>query len=90
MTASALSIALAFVFTSQLAAASDTLNCSGLYKQDSLKHGVWVCRSQGRIVRKERYQNGKLISYMRFDERGQIVETRNRRGKVKHYKPCGC
>ncbi len=89
MTAYALTIALAFVLSAPHAVAGDTL-CFGAYKQDSLKHGVWVCRSEGRIVRKERYQNGKMISYMRFDERGQIVETRNRRGKVKHYKPCGC
>ncbi len=90
MTASARTILLAFVFSATHAAAADTLSCSGAYKEDSLKHGVWVCKSDGRIVRKERYQNGKLVSYIRFDQRGQIVETRNRRGKVKHYKPCGC
>lgn len=90
MTAYALAIAFAFVLSAPNALAGDTLNCTGAFKQDSLKHGVWICRSEGRIVRKERYQNGKLISFMRFDERGQIVETRNRRGRVKHYKPCGC
>jgi antitoxin component YwqK of YwqJK toxin-antitoxin module len=90
VTASLTAIALAFVLSAPHAVAGDSLVCSGAYKQDSLKHGVWICKSAGRIVRKERYQNGKLISYMRFDERGQMVETRNRKGKVKHYKPCGC
>lgn len=68
----------------------DSAVCTGKFSRDSLKEGVWVCRIGKRVLSKERYNNGKLQTYIRFNEKGQIIETRNRKGKVKTYNPCGC
>lgn len=79
------------LFNLNLLKAADSVVCKGTYTKDSLKNGVWVCRyTDGRIQKKEHYKQGKLVSYMIFDNKGQIIETRNKRGKVKTYKPCGC
>lgn len=68
----------------------DSSVCTGKFSRDSLKEGVWVCRIGKRVLSKERYSKGRLQTYIRFNEKGQIIETRNRRGKVKTFNPCGC
>ncbi len=70
--------------------AADSLQCSGSYSKDSVKNGIWLCRKGNMILRKERYVKGILSTYIIYNEKGQIIETRNKRGKVKTYKPCGC
>lgn len=67
-----------------------TFYCRGKMNRDSLQHGVWVCWKGDRLVSKERYRNGKLITRMRFNEKGELIETRDRKGRIKTYKPCGC
>lgn len=70
--------------------AEDTLSCKGKYDKDSLKHGIWVCRKGEMPISKERYKHGKLITYIKFNEKGKMEETMNRRGKVRKIKDCGC
>jgi len=83
-------IFIGFLFLALEAWANDSLVCQGKYSHDTLKNGIWVCRS-GKIVRKkEHYKNGVLTSYILFNEKGQMVETKNRKGKIKKYNPCGC
>lgn len=79
-----------FLFSFLIVLKGDSLQCSGSYIQDSLKHGDWVCKNGNRIIRKEKYKNGVLISYIVFDNKGKIIETRNKKGKIRKYKPCGC
>jgi hypothetical protein len=83
-------ICIGFLFLGLEAWASDSLACQGKYGIDKLKNGIWICRS-GKIVRKkEHYKNGVLVSYILFNEKGQMVETKNRKGKIKKFNPCGC
>ncbi len=83
-------ICIGFLFLGLEAWANDSLVCEGKYTNDSVKNGIWVCRS-GKIVRKkEHYKNGVLVSYILFNEKGQMVETKNRKGKIKKFNPCGC
>ena len=77
------------IFLTQTAFAEDSLICSGKSK-DGLKEGVWLCKKGEKIYRKERYKKGVLQTYLIYDEKGRIIETRNRKGKVKKYTPCGC
>ena len=83
-------IFLGFLFLTQETFANDSTVCKGKYTNDSLKHGVWVCQKGNIILKKEHYKNGVLCSYIFFNEKGQMVETKNKKGKIKKYKPCGC
>lgn len=78
------------LFQGCLAFANDSTVCKGKYGTDSLKQGVWVCRKGDIVLKKEHYNNGVLSSYILFNEKGQMVETKNRKGKIKKYNPCGC
>jgi hypothetical protein len=69
---------------------TDSVQCSGAYVQDTLKHGIWICRANNYVLQRSTYKNGKLIDYTKFNAKGDIIETRNKKGKVKHYNPCGC
>lgn len=66
------------------------LVCKGSLNNDSLRHGVWVCYKSGIPVSKERYKNGKLLTRLRFNDKGELIETVDRKGRRKTYKPCGC
>ncbi len=71
--------------------ANDSLVCSGKFDPMGKKHGVWICATPaGKLVRKERYKHGELSTWLVFNAKGQVVETRNRKGKIKKYTPCGC
>ena len=76
--------------TALQAQSTDSLECTGSYVQDTLKHGVWVCRIKGYVAQRSTYKLGKLINYTKFNAKGDIIETRNKKGKTKLYKPCGC
>ncbi len=69
--------------------ASDTL-CQGKYDKDSLKNGVWKCTVLNKIVKTMRYKNGVLQNWILYNAKGEIIETRNNKGKIRRYKPCGC
>lgn len=79
---------LAFAFASTTLLAGDT--CSGNFDRNKRKHGVWVCREGSKVVKKERYRHGELLTYIIFDEKGKVIESRNRKGKIKKFNPCGC
>jgi hypothetical protein len=79
-----------FLFLGIRAFASDSTVCQGKYTTDSLKNGVWVCRKGKVVIKKEHYKNGVLNSYILFNDKGQMVETKNRKGRLKKYNPCGC
>ncbi len=69
----------------------DSLSCTGKYNKAQQKHGTWVCRdTSGKIVRSERYKHGKMMNYILFNDKGRIIETRDKKGKVRKYNPCGC
>jgi hypothetical protein len=70
--------------------ASDSLACTGKYNKKGEKHGTWACRKDNHVVRREQYKNGMLKGYVIFNEKGQVVETRDRKGKVRKFNPCGC
>jgi hypothetical protein len=70
--------------------AVDSLSCEGRHNRKGEKNGVWACKKNGQLVKREKYKNGVLKGYVIFNEKGQVIETRNRRGKVKKYNPCGC
>lgn len=74
--------------TFDLKSQNDT--CTGQFDAQSKKHGLWICRSGNRVVKKVYYRHGELKSYILYNEKGEIIETRNKRGKVKKYTPCGC
>ena len=76
--------------TALKAQTTDSLVCKGSFVRDSLKHGVWVCRAKGYVAIRSTYKLGKLIHYTKFNAKGDIIETRNKKGKIKYYKPCGC
>ncbi len=69
---------------------ADSVVCSGNYVQDTLKHGIWICRTPKYVLQRSTYRYGQLIDYTKFNAKGDIIETRNKKGKVKHYNPCGC
>lgn len=61
----------------------------GQYKDD-LKQGTWYFyNEQGVVVKKERYREGKL-QWQMFMEKGRIVRTIDRNGKVTERPKCGC
>jgi hypothetical protein len=70
--------------------AADSLSCTGRFDKKGVKHGKWACRNSQHVVRTEQYRHGMLIGYTVFNDKGDIVETRNRKGVVKKFNPCGC
>jgi hypothetical protein len=78
------------LFCATQAYGSDSLTCTGKLNKKGEKHGSWVCRNDNRVVRSEQYRNGVLKSYIIYNEKGQIIETRDRKGKTRKYNPCGC
>ncbi len=82
-----LALLLSGVFAAQ---AADSLACEGKLNKRGQKHGSWNCKKDGKAVRREMYKNGELKGYIIFNDKGEVIETRNRRGKVKKYTPCGC
>ncbi len=70
--------------------AGDSLSCEGKLNKKGEKHGIWACRKDNKVVRREQYRNGVLKGYVIFNEKGEVIETRNKKGKVKKYTPCGC
>jgi antitoxin component YwqK of YwqJK toxin-antitoxin module len=79
------------LLTTQMAWGSDTLSCNGTLDKDGKKHGVWLCKNNsGQLLKKERYKHGELSTWMLFNNKGQMVQSRNRKGKIRKYNPCGC
>lgn len=79
-----------FFYLAQQIRAEDSIQCNGKFNHKNEKHGVWVCKNNQTLVKKERYKNGKLVTYILFNEKGEIIETRNKKGKIKKFNPCGC
>lgn len=79
---------LLLTFTLCAKAQNDT--CTGQYDNNKQKHGLWICRDNKHVIKKEHYRHGVLKSYILYNEKGEMIETMNRRGKVKKYTPCGC
>ncbi len=70
---------------------NDSLSCSGKYDKLQQKHGTWVCRNAaGKIVKSERYKHGSMINYILYNDKGRIIETRDRKGVIRKFNPCGC
>ena len=70
---------------------NDSLNCIGKLDKDGKKHGVWVCRNNnGKLVRKERFRHGDLSTWIIYNAKGQMVQSRDKKGKIRKYTPCGC
>jgi hypothetical protein len=79
------------IFHSNVTKAADTTTvCSGKLDKSGNKTGYWICRKNQLIVRKEKYKSNQLVSYMLFDKKGKIIETMNKKGRVKKYSSCGC
>lgn len=70
--------------------AQDSTTCEGKFDSDNKKHGLWVCRSGGKVVKTERYRHGVLRTYIIYNDKGEAIETRDRKGKVRTLNPCGC
>jgi hypothetical protein len=86
----ALLIGLLFLTTAELKG-EDTLSCTGKSDKSQLKHGTWICRNaSGKIIRSERYKHGVMMNYILYNDKGRIIETRDKKGKVRKYNPCGC
>lgn len=68
----------------------DTTQCTGKYNKEGQKQGVWICRDGKRVVKRERYKNGRLSSYIIYDRKGNIIETMDRKGRVRKFSGCGC
>jgi YD repeat-containing protein len=70
---------------------NDSLNCTGKLDKEGRKNGTWVCRNkEGRLIRKERFKHGDLMTWMVYNTKGQMIETRDKKGKIRKYTPCGC
>lgn len=80
-----------FLFFNTSVKANDTTTiCTGKLDKNGNKAGYWICKKNGLMIKKERYKSNQLISYMRFDKDGKIIETMNKKGKIKKYSSCGC
>lgn len=83
-------VLISFIST-QIAWGNDTLSCHGALDKQGKKHGVWLCKNNsGQLFKKERYRHGALSTWMLFNNKGQMVQSRNRKGKIRKYNPCGC
>ncbi len=70
---------------------NDSLSCTGKYGKDGKKTGVWICRNPaGKLVRKERFKHGELSTWILYNAKGQMVQSRDKKGRIKKYNPCGC
>ncbi len=54
------------------------------------KDGVWKCFQNNKVVKKETYKNGVLKTYSVYNQKGEVIETRDKKGRIRNYKPCGC
>ena len=78
-------------FSSNSAKAADTTTlCTGKLDKNGYKTGYWICRKNQLIVKKEKYKSNQLVTYILFDSKGKIIETMNKKGKIKKYSSCGC
>lgn len=82
-------IFLLFLSVNKLSANDTSIICNGQKNINGQKQGVWLCKQNNSILKKERYKNGLLITYTLYNK-GEIIETRSKKGKIKKYEPCGC
>lgn len=69
----------------------DSLSCAGKYDKLGKKDGVWICRNaENKLIRKERFKHGELSTWVIFNTKGQMIESRDKKGRIKKYSPCGC
>jgi hypothetical protein len=80
---------LSFCFTTLMASDTATV-CQGKKNINGEKHGVWICKKENILFKKERYKNGSLLTYILYNNKGEIIETKTKKGKIKKYEPCGC
>ncbi len=79
------------LLTCSIAKADDSLTCKGELDNNGKKNGSWVCRDkQGRVIKKEHYKHGEIGTWILYNNKGQMIQTRNKKGKIRKYKPCGC
>lgn len=60
------------------------------YKEGT-KCGIWkFFHPTGVILRREKYKNGELAFTWIYNDKGQLIESINKKGKHKKYKACNC
>lgn len=69
---------------------ADSSHCSGKFDKDSLRHGVWVCRYNKKVIKREKFKHGRSLGYILYNDKGRMIESSDRKGKVRKYKDCGC
>lgn len=79
-----------FCYFNNAKANDSSLICKGKTETNGNKDGVWICKKNGRLNKKEVYKNGILTTYTLYNNKGEIIERKKKNGKIKHYKPCGC
>lgn len=79
---------------------TQTVKCKTFFKNGELqtiqsfkngqRNGVWIVKNEeGKIVLKTKYKNGKRI-YQYTYQNNKIIESIDRKGKVRKVKDCGC
>lgn len=66
-----------------------TIVCDGKIINGN-KEGLWKCVQNNKVVKKEIYKNGVLKTYSIYNQKGEVIETRDKKGRIRNYKPCGC
>ncbi|NQW43023.1 MAG: hypothetical protein HQ463_06290 [Bacteroidetes bacterium] len=69
--------------------ANDTA-CIGKLDKKNQKQGLWKCKVNSKLIKTERFKHGLLVSWIVFNAKGEIIETRDKKGTIRKYKPCGC
>lgn len=79
---------------------TQTVKCKSYFEDGSLKtiqrykngvrHGTWIVKNkEGRIVLKTRYKKGRRLWQFTYVN-NKVVESIDRKGRVKKVKDCGC
>lgn len=79
---------------------TQTVKCKSYFSNGDLKliqtfkkgirHGIWIVKNEeGRIVLKTKYKKGRRIWQFTYVN-NKVVESIDRKGKVKKVKDCGC
>ncbi len=59
--------------------------------KNGLACGTWLYYNKnGSVIKKEKYKRGLLRYTLLLNEKGQLLESIDRKGKHRMYKPCNC
>lgn len=78
------------IFNQEKRNPQDSSFCSGKLDKDSMKHGVWICTRNGKVIKREKFKHGRSKGYIKFNEKGDIIETQSKNGIIKKRNDCGC